>query len=58
MSGGISETDVEVVSGLSASDRVVDSPPDSPASGDLVHVASDQTPDREAQASVPDAKEP
>ena len=35
-------TDVEVVSGLSASDRVVDSPPDLLASGDLVHVASDQ----------------
>jgi RND family efflux transporter MFP subunit len=51
-------TDVEVVSGLSASDRVVDSPPDSLASGDLVHVASDQTPDREAQATTPDAKAP
>jgi RND family efflux transporter MFP subunit len=50
--------DVEVVSGLLASDRVVDSPPDSLASGDLVRVASDQTPDRAAQASVPDAKEP
>ena len=51
-------TDVEVVSGLLASDRVVDSPPDSLASGDLVRVASDQTPDHEAQASVPDAKKP
>ena len=51
-------TDVEVVSGLSASDRVVDSPPDSLASGDLVHVASDQTPDRDAQATTPDAKAP
>ena len=51
-------TDVEVVSGLSASDRVVDSPPDSLASGDLVHMASDQTPDREAQATTPDAKAP
>ena len=50
--------DVEVVSGLSASDRVVDSPPDSLASGDLVHVASDQTPDRDAQATTPDAKAP
>jgi RND family efflux transporter MFP subunit len=50
-------TDVEVVSGLSASDRVVDSPPDSLASGDLVHVASDQTPDREAQTTL-DAKAP
>ncbi len=52
-------TDVEVVSGLSASDRVVDSPPDSLASGDLVRVARRfRTPDREAQASVPDAKKP
>jgi RND family efflux transporter MFP subunit len=51
-------TDVEVVSGLLASDRVVDSPPDSLASGDLVHVASDQTPDRDAQATTPDAKAP
>jgi len=51
-------TDVEVVSGLSASDRIVDSPPDSLASGDLVHVASDQTPDRDAQATTPDAKAP
>ena len=51
-------TDVEVVSGLSASDRVVDSPPDSLASGDLVHVASDQTPDGDAQATTPDAKVP
>jgi RND family efflux transporter MFP subunit len=51
-------TDVEVVSGLLASDRVVDSPPDSLASGDLVHVASDQTPDGEAQPGVPDAKKP
>jgi RND family efflux transporter MFP subunit len=51
-------TDVEVVSGLLASDRVVDSPPDSLASGDLVRVASDQTPDRDAQATTPDAKAP
>jgi RND family efflux transporter MFP subunit len=45
-------TDVEVVSGLSASDRVVDSPPDSLAPGDLVHVASDQTPDRDPQTTT------
>ena len=51
-------TDVEVVSGLSASDRVVNSPPDSLASGDLVHVAGQPTSDHEAQASVPDAKKP
>lgn len=51
-------TDVEVVSGLSASDRVVNSPPDSMAAGDLVHVAGHKTPSREAEASAPDAKEP
>lgn len=45
--------DVEVVSGLSAFDRVVDSPPNSLASGDLVHVASDQTPASEAEATAP-----
>jgi len=51
-------TDVEVVSGLSASDRVVDSPPDSLAAGDLVHVAGDQIPAGEAQASASAAKGP
>jgi RND family efflux transporter MFP subunit len=51
-------TDVEVVSGLSASDRVVDSPPDSLAAGDLVHVAGDRTPPAEAEATAPGVKEP
>jgi RND family efflux transporter MFP subunit len=51
-------TDVEVVSGLSASDRVVDSPPDSLAAGDLVRVAGDQTPANEAEATAPGVKEP
>ena len=32
-------TEVEVVKGLSPSDRVVNSPPDSLAAGDLVHIA-------------------
>ena len=33
-------TQVEIGSGLSATDRVVDNPPDSLTSGDRVHVAS------------------
>jgi RND family efflux transporter MFP subunit len=49
--------DVEVVIGLSASDRIVDSPPDSLASGDLVHVASEQALPGEAEATAPGAKE-
>jgi RND family efflux transporter MFP subunit len=49
--------DVEVVIGLSASDRIVDSPPDSLASGDLVHVASEQALPSEAEATAPGAKE-
>jgi len=50
--------DVEVVSGLSASDRVINSPPDSLAAGDLVHVAGAQSPPREAEATAPAVKEP
>jgi RND family efflux transporter MFP subunit len=38
------DTDVEVLQGLSASDRVVDSPPDALASGDVVRIAGDQPP--------------
>jgi RND family efflux transporter MFP subunit len=34
-------TDVEVLTGLAASDRVIDSPPDSLATGDLVRVANE-----------------
>ena len=34
-------TDVEVLSGLSATDRVIESPPDSLVSGDLVRVANE-----------------
>ena len=34
-------TEVEVVTGLNSSDRVIDSPPDSLANGDLVNVGKD-----------------
>jgi multidrug efflux pump subunit AcrA (membrane-fusion protein) len=45
-------TDVEVLSGLTTSDRVIESPPDSLASGDVVRVASQSGPARsEAVAS-------
>jgi RND family efflux transporter MFP subunit len=37
-------TEVEVVKGLSASDRVVNSPPDSLSDGDVVHVAGPSSP--------------
>jgi RND family efflux transporter MFP subunit len=37
-------TDVEVLKGLAPSDHVIDSPPDSLATGDLVRVASDSGP--------------
>ncbi len=50
--------DAEVVNGLSASDRVIDSPPDSLAAGDLVHVAGNQAPTNEADATAPGVKEP
>ena len=50
--------DVEVVSGLSASDRVINSPPDSLAAGDLVRVAGDQPSMNEAEATAPGAKGP
>ena len=46
-------TDVEVLKGLAASDRVIDSPPDSLATGDRVRVASDAGPP--AQEGVPPA---
>jgi multidrug efflux pump subunit AcrA (membrane-fusion protein) len=41
-------TEIEVVSGLDPSDRVIDSPPDSIASGDLVKVAIDTPNDPKA----------
>jgi RND family efflux transporter MFP subunit len=40
-------TEVEVVKGLSPSDRVVNSPPDSLAAGDLVHIAGQSAPTSE-----------
>jgi RND family efflux transporter MFP subunit len=40
-------TEVEVVSGLAASDRVVNSPPDSLATGDVVHIAGQSGPSSE-----------
>jgi RND family efflux transporter MFP subunit len=44
-------TDVEVVKGLLASDRVVNSPPDSLSPGDLVHVAEQSPPPEESVAN-------
>jgi RND family efflux transporter MFP subunit len=41
-------TDVEVVSGLSMSDRVVNSPPDSLSAGDVVRVAEQSPPPNES----------
>jgi membrane fusion protein, multidrug efflux system len=37
-------TEVEVISGLQASDRIIDSPPDSLAAGDVVKIASTTAP--------------
>ena len=49
-------TEVEVGRGLTPSDRVIDSPPDSIAAGDLVHVAGEQakaaTVERTAETSA------
>jgi RND family efflux transporter MFP subunit len=45
-------TDVEVVSGLSMSDRVVNSPPDSLSAGDGVRVAEQSPPQNESAASA------
>jgi RND family efflux transporter MFP subunit len=44
-------TDAEVVSGLSASDRVVNSPPDSLSAGDVVRVAKQSPPPNESAAN-------
>jgi RND family efflux transporter MFP subunit len=43
-------TDVEVVKGLTSSDRVVNSPPDSLAAGDVVHVTTAAPPKAESTA--------
>ena len=45
-------TDVEVVSGLSMSDRVVNSPPDSLSAGDEVRVAGQSPPPSESAANA------
>ncbi len=45
-------TEVEVVKGLLASDRVVNSPPDSLAAGDVVHVAEQSPPPKESVANT------
>jgi RND family efflux transporter MFP subunit len=45
-------TDVEVVSGLSMSDRVVNSPPDSLSAGDVVRVAEQSPPPNESAANA------
>jgi RND family efflux transporter MFP subunit len=44
--------DVEVVSGLSASDRVVNSPPDSLSAGDVVRVAEQSSSQQESAANA------
>ena len=44
------DTEVEVLQGLSPSDRVVDSPLDALASGDVVRIAGDQTPGNDETA--------
>jgi hypothetical protein len=58
-------TEVEVVKGLKLSDRVVNSPPDSLAAGDVVHIAAQppgsgnvaQTANPRAEdAAVPESK--
>ncbi len=45
-------TEVEVVKGLLASDRVVNSPPDSLSAGDVVHVAEQSPPPKESVANT------
>jgi RND family efflux transporter MFP subunit len=49
-------TDVEVVSGLSMSDRVVNSPSDSLAAGDAVRVAEQSPPQNESAANTSPAQ--
>jgi RND family efflux transporter MFP subunit len=44
------DAEVEVLQGLSPSDRVVDSPPDALAGGDLVRIADKSTPDEKTAA--------
>jgi RND family efflux transporter MFP subunit len=46
-------TDVEVVSGLAASDRVINSPPDSLSAGDVVRVAEPSPPPNQSATNAP-----
>ncbi|HLN09149.1 MAG TPA: efflux RND transporter periplasmic adaptor subunit [Xanthobacteraceae bacterium] len=46
-------TEVEVLHGLEQSDRIINSPPDSLANGDVVRVAGTPAPTKDASASVP-----
>lgn len=45
-------TEVEVLTGLTASDSVVNSPPDSLAAGDLVHIAEESVPSGKQQQAA------
>ena len=45
-------TEVEILSGLDANDRVIDSPPDSIEAGDVVRVEKDSEPGKQAQAAA------
>jgi hypothetical protein len=47
---------VEVTNGLTPSDRIVDSPPDSLGSGDVVRVASHPAPGKPPNESETEAK--
>ena len=46
------DAEVEVLQGLSPSDRVVDSPPDALASGDVVGIAGKPSPDQEEETAA------
>jgi RND family efflux transporter MFP subunit len=50
-------TQVEVLSGLASSDRIIDSPPDSLAAGDIVHVAGQLGVGEENVATAPESKQ-
>jgi RND family efflux transporter MFP subunit len=50
-------TEVEVLSGLTPSDRIIKSPPDALADGDLVHVAGQSAPSKVRETSTPEPKQ-
>jgi RND family efflux transporter MFP subunit len=50
-------TNVEVLSGLAWSDRIINSPPDSLAAGDTVHVAGPSGPANENVATAPESQQ-